>query len=242
LGWTVQLVQAANLASVLTGAGPFTVFAPSNAAFAQLPKALVNALLDPKNVGLLQSVLLYHVVGSRVVLPTILTKVNPTVGDRSILTTAQLSNVTIYLQEKDVYVNYAQVEFGAYGLPCVNGVIYVIDQVLVPPAAAAQFAALLEEESSAAAAAEASVSTQATMNLVQLAQSVPQLSTLGTSDVWAIRCASQYSGGLIEMYYDLGLMHGSVAGCEGRPGGHPVWPWSIHRHCSDQRRLWSSVT
>lgn len=169
----VSLVVQANLVDTLTGTGPFTVFAPSNEAFAKLPASTVTYLLN--NVAALKNVLLYHVAAGRVLLPSTLAGPNytPSVGDRSQIVTAQASNLTVYLEEQDVYINYAHVDFVNIGLQCTNGVIYLIDTVLIPQAVAAQIAAQAE------ISAQAPVK-QATLNLVQLAQSVPSLSTLGT--------------------------------------------------------------
>jgi hypothetical protein len=95
----------------------------------------------------------------------------PTVSDRSQLTTAQASNLTVYFEEQDVFINYAHVDFVNIGLGCVNGVIYVIDKVLIPPPMMAQLTAMAQ-------ASQAKLQAP-TLNLVQLAQSVPSLSTLG---------------------------------------------------------------
>merc|ERR1719345_355066 len=62
LSTLVKALKAGNLTTALSGPGPFTVFAPTNEAFAALPKATLNSLLDPNNIKGLQSVLEYHVI------------------------------------------------------------------------------------------------------------------------------------------------------------------------------------
>jgi hypothetical protein len=118
----VTALQAAGLDGVLRGPGPFTVFAPTDAAFAKIPPATLNALLaDPD--GLLTEILLYHVVSGKV-LSTDLSN-----GLKS--PTLQGDTVTFTIAGSSVKVNSANVI--AADVMASNGVIHVIDEVLIPP-------------------------------------------------------------------------------------------------------------
>ncbi len=117
----VKLVQEADLVDALRGEGPFTVFAPTDAAFAKLPKAQVDALLKDKEA--LKQVLLYHVVSGKVMSKDV-------VKLRS-AKTLQGQNVNIRVQNKVVRINDARVVRA--DIECSNGVIHVIDKVILPP-------------------------------------------------------------------------------------------------------------
>ncbi len=117
-------VTAAGLAETLNGAGPFTVFAPTNAAFAALPAGTLDALLaDP--MGDLKSILLYHVVGAKVPASEVV-QLNKA-------TTVQGSDVTIEVSGGAVILN-GTVKVVQTDVMAENGVIHVIDAVLLPPA------------------------------------------------------------------------------------------------------------
>lgn len=118
----VAAVQAAGLEGALRGEGPFTVFAPTDDAFAALPEGFVSQLLQPRNQGKLQELLLYHVVSGRVLK-----------GDLSFyqrVPTLQGSQVTIVKWFGNVWVNTSKVT--AADVLATNGVIHVIDRVLIP--------------------------------------------------------------------------------------------------------------
>jgi uncharacterized surface protein with fasciclin (FAS1) repeats len=117
----VAAVQAAGLVETLQSEGPFTVFAPTNDAFAALPAGLVDALLLPENVDALTAVLTYHVVPGKVLAADV------TDGE---VATAQGENITISTMG-GVKVNDANVI--ATDVMASNGVIHVIDAVIVPP-------------------------------------------------------------------------------------------------------------
>nr|WP_086938295.1 fasciclin domain-containing protein [Thaumasiovibrio occultus] len=118
----VAAVQAAGLVEVLQGDGPFTVFAPTNDAFAKLPEGTVEMLLLPENKDKLVQVLTYHVVPGKVMAQDV-------VGmDRA--PTVQGENVSITVHGGKVSVNDAQVL--ATDVEASNGVIHVIDTVLLP--------------------------------------------------------------------------------------------------------------
>jgi uncharacterized surface protein with fasciclin (FAS1) repeats len=116
-------VIAADLAGTLSTDGPFTVFAPTDAAFAALPAGLLDALLaDP--TGELTNILLYHVVGG--------TALSTDLSDGQTITTLNGQDVTITINGGNVFVNDAQVIIA--DLIADNGVVHVIDAVLVPAA------------------------------------------------------------------------------------------------------------
>lgn len=117
----VAAVQAAGLVDALKGAGPYTVFAPTDAAFAKLPAATLNALLA--NPDLLAKVLLYHVVPGNVLAADVV--------QLSSATTLNGASVGITISGGQVKVNNATVT--ATDIPAANGVIHVIDTVILPP-------------------------------------------------------------------------------------------------------------
>jgi uncharacterized surface protein with fasciclin (FAS1) repeats len=117
----VAAVTAADLAETLSGEGPFTVFAPTDDAFAALPAGLVDALLLPENKDVLAQTLTYHVVPGAVMAADI------TDGD-----VATVESQTVALSTADgVTVNGASVLIA--DVPASNGVIHAIDAVLLPP-------------------------------------------------------------------------------------------------------------
>ena len=115
-------VIAAELADDLSGDGPFTVFAPTDAAFATLPAGVLDDLLaDP--TGALASVLLYHVAGDSVL--------SADLSDGQVLTTLNTRTVTVTIDANGVFINNAQVTVA--DIIADNGVVHVIDVVLIPP-------------------------------------------------------------------------------------------------------------
>ena len=117
----VAAVAAAGLVETLQGEGPFTVFAPTNEAFAALPAGLVDKLLLPENKDLLVKILTYHVVSGTVLAADV------TAGD---VPTVEGQNITI-TTDMGVKVNGATVT--ATDIIASNGVIHVIDAVILPP-------------------------------------------------------------------------------------------------------------
>ena len=116
-------VIAAELADDLSGPGPFTVFAPTDAAFAALPAGVVDALLvDP--TGNLAQILLYHVVSG--------TALSTSLTDGQTITTLQGEDITVTIGMNGVMINNATVV--AADILADNGVVHVIDAVLLPPA------------------------------------------------------------------------------------------------------------
>lgn len=118
----VAAVSAAGLVETLQGEGPFTVFAPTDEAFAALPEGTVESLLaDPE--GALTQILLYHVVPGKVM--------STDLSDGMTAETVQGSPVTFSIQDGVVKVNDATVV--AADIEASNGVIHVIDAVILPP-------------------------------------------------------------------------------------------------------------
>mgnify|MGYP003452086233 FL=1 len=118
----VTAIKAAGLVDTLNSKGPFTVFAPTNAAFAKLPAGTVESLLLPENKAKLTAILTYHVVAGKV-----------TAAEVVKLKTAKTVNgkdVTIAAGKNGVMVNDAKVS--ATDIMASNGVIHVIDTVLIP--------------------------------------------------------------------------------------------------------------
>jgi uncharacterized surface protein with fasciclin (FAS1) repeats len=118
----VTAVKAAGLVDTLKGKGPFTVFAPTDEAFAKLPKGTVESLLKPENKEKLQAVLKYHVVPGNV-------KAADVVKLKE-AETAQGQAVKITVKDKKVMVDNANVV--KTDIECSNGVIHVIDAVILP--------------------------------------------------------------------------------------------------------------
>jgi uncharacterized surface protein with fasciclin (FAS1) repeats len=118
----VAAVEAADLVDTLKGEGPFTVFAPTDEAFAKLPPGTVEALLKPENKEKLQAILLYHVVPGKVMAAEV-------VGMNS-AKTAGGQSVSISQKDGGVYVDSAKVV--KTDIVCSNGVIHVIDTVIMP--------------------------------------------------------------------------------------------------------------
>lgn len=113
---------AAGLVEALQGEGPFTVFAPTDEAFAKLPEGTVESLLKPENKDQLTAILTYHVVPGKVMAKEV-------VG-LSEATTLQGSNVSIELNGETVMIDNAKVV--ATDIQATNGVIHVIDSVILP--------------------------------------------------------------------------------------------------------------
>ena len=119
----VAAVQAADLVDVLKSDGPFTVFAPTDEAFAALPEGTVESLLLPENKDQLVAILTYHVVPGTVMASDVMNK-------QTSATTVQGSTVRINALQGGVKVDGANVV--AADIVADNGVIHVIDQVILP--------------------------------------------------------------------------------------------------------------
>ena len=119
----VAALQAAGLVETLSGEGPFTVFAPTDDAFAKLPAGTVESLLKPENLEQLKNILLYHVVSGKVLAADVvgLTSAPTVLGQ----------DVTITVKDGNVYLNDT-VQVIITDIEASNGVIHVIDAVLLP--------------------------------------------------------------------------------------------------------------
>ena len=122
----VAAVKAAGLVGTLKGKGPFTVFAPTDAAFARLPRGTLASLLKPENKARLASILTYHVVAGRYDAARI-TRAN---SRRYGITSVQGSRIAVDLRN-GVKVSGANVT--KTDIATSNGVIHVIDSVILPP-------------------------------------------------------------------------------------------------------------
>jgi uncharacterized surface protein with fasciclin (FAS1) repeats len=119
----VAALQAAGYVDVLSNAGPFTVFAPTNAAFDKLPKGTVEGLLKPESKADLRNILEYHVYVGK--LDQSFFKDGQTLGQ------VNGGKVTMAVKDGKVTVNGANI---VASVPCSNGIVHVIDAVLLPPA------------------------------------------------------------------------------------------------------------
>jgi uncharacterized surface protein with fasciclin (FAS1) repeats len=117
----VTAVKAADLVDVLSNAGPFTVFAPTNAAFDKLPAGTVEGLLKPDKKETLQDILQYHVA--------VAVYKTDMLQDGQVISMANGGNVTIGVKDGKVTVNGANI---LASVPASNGIVHVIDAVLLP--------------------------------------------------------------------------------------------------------------
>lgn len=123
----VAAVKAADLVATLQGPGPFTVFAPTNAAFEKLPAGTVDTLLKPENKNTLKGILTYHVVAGRYTAADL--------KDGQMLTTVQGEKLTVSMMNGKVMIKDAKGGTATVETPNVissNGVTHVIDTVLMP--------------------------------------------------------------------------------------------------------------
>lgn len=118
----VKALEAAGLVSTLKGAGPFTVFAPTDEAFAKLPAGMLETLLKPENKQQLQRILTYHVVPGKVMAADVvkMPSAKAVSGD----------TLSVRVQDGDVRVEGARVTMA--DVAASNGVIHVIDSVMLP--------------------------------------------------------------------------------------------------------------
>lgn len=130
----VTAVKAAGLAETLQSSGPFTVFAPTNAAFDKLPAGTVETLVKPESKETLTSILTYHVVPGKLSAADILAKIKEGNG-AAVLTTVQGEKLTASLKGTNVILTDAKGGTSMVTIADVNqsnGVIHVIDSVLLP--------------------------------------------------------------------------------------------------------------
>jgi uncharacterized surface protein with fasciclin (FAS1) repeats len=130
----VAAVKAAGLVETLSGPGPFTVFAPTNAAFAKLPTGTVETLVKPENKATLTSILTYHVVSGRVTSTDLVKLIKAGKGSATITTVAG-GTLTAKMAGKNIVLTDARGGMSTVTTANViqsNGVIHVIDSVLLP--------------------------------------------------------------------------------------------------------------
>jgi len=127
-------LKAADLVSALQGDGPFTVFAPTNAAFGKIDSKTLNSLLEPKNKGTLTSILTYHVVPGKLAAADVVAALKKGNGMAKVKT---LSGATLVVVQKDGKIwlkdengNYSEIT--STDVMASNGVIHVIGDVVMP--------------------------------------------------------------------------------------------------------------
>ncbi len=132
----VAAVKAAGLVETLQGKGPFTVFAPTNAAFAALPKGTVEFLLKPENLKTLQTILTYHVVAGKMNASDIAKAIKAGNG-KATMKTVSGGTLTAWMEGKDLMITDENGHSAKVTIADVNqsnGVIHVIDAVVTPKA------------------------------------------------------------------------------------------------------------
>ena len=130
----VAAVKAAGLVETLESPGPFTVFAPTNEAFAKLPAGTVDSLLKPENKKMLTSVLTYHVVAGRMTAKDLMEAVKKGNG-KAMLKTVEGAPLTVEWKDGKLWIVDAKGDTATVTIRNVmqsNGVIHVIDTVLLP--------------------------------------------------------------------------------------------------------------
>merc|ERR1711881_153261 len=157
LSTLVAALKAGGLVETLEGPGPFTVFAPTNEAFNALPDGVLADLLKPENKDKLVNILTYHVASGDVM--------SKAIKNRERIKTVEGKDVEAHVSSSGVMINDAKVIKA--DVVASNGVVHVIDHVLLPP----------------------TMFSSAESNIVELAESVPDLSTL---------VAALKAGGLVE--------------------------------------------
>lgn len=130
----VKAVKAADLAGTLSSEGPFTVFAPNNAAFAKVDKATLKALLQPENKSKLAGILTYHVIAGKLDKSSVAAALKKGNG-KATLKTVNGESITVMQKDgkiwlKDQQGNYSEII--ATDVMASNGVIHVIDTVVMP--------------------------------------------------------------------------------------------------------------
>lgn len=130
----VAAVKAAGLVETLQGKGPFTVFAPTNEAFAKLPMGTVETLLKPENLKTLQTILTYHVVSGKMNAVDIAKAIKAGNG-KATLKTVSGGTLTAWMKGKKLYItdeNGTMAQITIADVNQSNGVIHVVDTVVLP--------------------------------------------------------------------------------------------------------------
>lgn len=132
----VAAVKAAGLVETLQSKGPFTVFAPTNAAFDKLPKGTVETLLKPENLKMLQTILTYHVVAGKLNASDLMNLIKKGNG-KATLKTVSGGTLTAWMKGKEIYLTDENGNSSKVTIADVNqsnGVIHVVDSVVTPKA------------------------------------------------------------------------------------------------------------
>merc|ERR1719331_3187604 len=156
----VAALTAADLVDVLSGDGPFTVFAPTNAAFDKLPPGTVESLLQPENKQALIDILTYHVVPGKIL--------STDLSDGQEATTLQGDVVVVTIADGTVKINEATV--ATPDVEASNGVIHIIDEVLLPTSN--------DEPTDAPSAATDDTPAEPTQSIVEIASGDSRFTTL----------------------------------------------------------------
>jgi uncharacterized surface protein with fasciclin (FAS1) repeats len=130
----VAAIKAAGLVGTLEGKGPFTVFAPTNEAFEKLPPGTVDSLLKPENKDKLTKILTYHVVAGKITAPMLAADIKQG-GGKASLKTVSGENLTAMMKGKMIVLKDAEGNTSTVTIADVNqsnGVIHVVDSVLLP--------------------------------------------------------------------------------------------------------------
>lgn len=130
----VAAVTAADLGGTLSGDGPFTVFAPTNDAFAKLPAGTVDMLLKPENVDKLKSILTYHVISGKFDAATVIDAIKSN-NNKYTVTTVQGGKIDLSLKDDKVILTDATGAMATVVMTDVeasNGIIHAIDAVVMP--------------------------------------------------------------------------------------------------------------
>ncbi|OAB27784.1 Uncaracterized surface protein containing fasciclin (FAS1) repeats [Flavobacterium fryxellicola] len=130
----VAAVKAAGLVETLQSKGPFTVFAPTNAAFAKLPMGTVETLLKPENLKMLQTILTYHVVAGKMNASDIAKAIKMGKG-KATLKTVSGGTLTAWMKGKNLYItdeNGGKSKVTIADVNQSNGVIHVVNAVVLP--------------------------------------------------------------------------------------------------------------
>jgi len=130
----VAAVKAAGLVETLSGPGPFTVFAPTDAGFAKLPAGTVETLVKPENKGTLTTILTYHAIAGKVTAGDLVTLINAN-GGKATITTLQGGTLTAMLEDGKVVITDAKggkTTVVQADVMTSNGVVHVTDGVFLP--------------------------------------------------------------------------------------------------------------
>lgn len=130
----VAAVKAADLVATLQSAGPFTVFAPTNAAFGKLPAGTVESLVKPENKAVLTKILTYHVIAGNFNASAVVKAINDG-GGKAVLKTVSGGSITASLKDGKVILTDEKggvATVVAADLNASNGVIHVVDAVVLP--------------------------------------------------------------------------------------------------------------